>query len=154
VVRFQGRTIRRLSLILGIIGTVFTTLFVYFVFAFARGYITPPIGWLFVFLPLVCLVIAFKWTAIGGVLLILESLALIGVFISAILGMRSLASMSNIQVPASSIWRMLLVVLIFGLLLLASGILFIIFWRRQKRGEEQHKNQVPKADVETIGEGR
>jgi hypothetical protein len=117
------------ALILGLIGASGAGLVVWFVSAFAAGYITDPISWLFVVLPLCSVVITFKWIVVGGVLLILESLALIylgglGAFVSA-----------RLQSDYSSEW-ILFIPLVAGLFLLLSGVLFLISRRQQQKRRE------------------
>ncbi len=133
--RFLRRgALRRWALILGIIGAGTAAFVMWFIFAFAEGRITDPIAWLFVLFPLCSVAIAFKWPVVGGVLLILESSALIGLFIMGVLslGVLSLAGTQS----GSSFWWILLVPLVAGLLLLASGVLFLISRRQgQEHGE-------------------
>lgn len=122
------------ALILGLVGAVMTAVVLWFVFAFAQGRITEPIGWLFVIFPLCSVAIALKWPVAGGILLILESAPLIGLVIMAIPAQAIIKS--TYPSPGSVSWWILLIPLVAGLFLLASGVLFIISWRRRYKQEK------------------
>lgn len=114
------------ALISSLIGAGTAAFVMWFISAFAQGRITDPIGWLFVLFPLCSVAIALKWRLVGGVLLILESSALIGLFIMGVLSLVRTQS-------GSSFWWILLVPLVGGLQLLASGVLFLLSWRAGRR---------------------
>ena len=128
MVRFHSRSVfYRWALISGLVGAGMAGLVLWFIFAFATGHITDPISWFFILFPLCTVGIAFRWSVAGGILLMLEGLALIGQFGLA------LTILASIK-PDSTSWWLLLVPLVTGLILLASGVLFLISWRHgQKR---------------------
>ena len=133
MVRFHSRSVfYRWALISGLVGAGMAGFVLWFVFAFATGHITDPISWLFILFPLCTVGIAFRWPVAGGVLLTLEGLALTGLFILAF----SLALPFLASIQSNSPFQWLLLVPIFtGLILLASGILFLISRRPQKQRE-------------------
>jgi hypothetical protein len=118
----------RWAFFLSLAGAIIAGLVIWFVFAFAQGRITEAVGWLFVMFPLMSVAIAFKWPVAGGILLILESLPLIGLVIMAIPA--QIIIQSSFQTTGSTLWWMVLIPLVAGLCLLASGILYLSSYRR------------------------
>ena len=100
---YRRRALRRWALILGLIGACTAAFVIWFIFAFAKGRITDPIGWLFVLFPLCSIAITLKWSVVGGVLHILESLVLTGLFSMAGIQVIGLLGSAGTQ-PGSTSW--------------------------------------------------
>lgn len=151
-VKYHRRDYLLLSaLICGLIGAGAVAFFWWFVFAFAEGHITDPIGLLFMLgtglFVLGSVAIASKWPLIGGGLLIVEGLAPIGFFVWSCIeyGFNFLGGGITLLNPGTGIpgfegsiyalmmlvfWGGILLYLIPGLSLAASGVLFVL-WRRK-----------------------
>ena len=107
----------------GVIGAVVLVLFTLFIMAFASGRITDLLAWLVVTLTgifaLVCVVIAWKWRLVGGILLIVIGLVPMGLIIWSIL-------------QTHSVWSFTIVfALVPGIPSIASGAIFL-FLRRER----------------------
>ncbi len=122
--RFHNRAVLW-ALIIGLVGAVLAGLVIWFVFALSEGRITNLTGWVFVLFPLCSVAIASKWPVVGGVLLIIEILALISQFSLSLIILASIQS-------GSSFWWLLLIPLVTGFILLTPGLLFLIS-RRQRQ---------------------
>ncbi len=136
-VKYHRRDYLRLSaLITGLIGAGGVAFSMWFISIFAGGRITRPIDWLFVLgiglFVLGNVAVAGKWPLIGGVLLIVESLVPIGYFVWA-----------NIPYGFNPFWVFFFLILLVlpylipGLSLLASGVLFILIWRKGQRPSKE-----------------
>ena len=111
------------AVISGVIGAVVLVLFTLFIMAFASGRITDLLAWLVVTLTgifaLVCVVIAWKWRLVGGILLIVIGLVPMGLIIWSIL-------------QTHSVWSFTVVfALMPGIPSIASGAIFLFLSRER-----------------------
>ena len=137
------RVLYRWALILGLVGAIIAGLVLWVVFAFAQGRMTEPIGWLFVIFPLCSVAVGLKWPLVSGVLLILQGFAFIGqlsLALSMALHMSKSGLFGSLRSLSDAPFSWLLSIpLAAGLLLLASGVLFIISWRRRHKQGKSDK---------------
>ena len=130
------------ALITGLTGAGTVTFFVWFLGAFAQGRITRLIDWLFVLgtglFALGGVAIAGKWPLIAGVMLIVEGLVPLGLLVMGEIVVWGIMGdiMGDIQYSFQFSW-VLLLFLIPGLSLLASGVLFILIWRKGWRPSKE-----------------